>query len=31
MSMSRFEAARGYDDDMPTLRVLDLVIVDILS
>jgi hypothetical protein len=31
MSMSRFETKRGDYDDLPTLRVLDLVIVDILS
>jgi hypothetical protein len=31
MSMSRFKTERGHYDDLPTLRVLDLVIVDILS
>jgi hypothetical protein len=31
MLMSRFEAACGLHDDMPTLSVLDFVIVDMLS
>ena len=31
MSATRSETKRGYYDDMPTLRVLDLVIVDIWS
>jgi hypothetical protein len=31
MSTPKFETNRGHYDDLPTLRVLDLVIVDILS
>ena len=31
MSMLEFKTARGHYDDMPTLRVIDLVIVDTLS
>ena len=31
MPMSRFDNKRGHHDDLPTLRVLGLVIVDILS
>ena len=31
MPMSEFKTARGHYNDMPTLRVIDLVIVDTLS
>jgi hypothetical protein len=31
ISVLKFKPERGHYDDLPTLRVLDLVIVDILS